>query len=936
MPRATPTQSPATPALDGSNGAPRSAWPTLLQSPPWREAQPLPAVPAGLQWHAPDVPTPFHWERARALWETQSHNWNNWHVNAKSWDVLLHPKPYGQRDKLARKALGHPALIEWLPRQTLPPEWANWSPSAQLLYVCGVAAEDVVRLATQTHAQAHEFWGEFSDLALPFEAVVALPPEQAVACWSANPKRVAGYYMDGLMQIVAHGSQAPHAGYLQVLSRTLSTRNGLILARGIASPQLAMPLAKSLSSVAWRCQLAADWLLTYPEAAADGLWPCALAAPNDTAKDVQTVTTEAHDLAWQALRLLFAQGQWPALELTLRRGLNAAATHTPAEVDAACDAIQARLSADPTRWLPVPLPKLTKALDLAFATATPLVLRNAPAGASPASRALPPPAMREALMVLMLGKVDAPYAGLAQLQSACTADSLAVWARDLLNIWVAEGMPPKARFLLHTQGQLGDDATATRLYKLIVPWRAKLDRVRAHDGIAALTRISGNAALTWLAALADQKRYDDLRTRAENALHQAAELRGMSMDELADCTLPQLGFDATSRQLLDFGPRQFEVLLDEQLQLRLRECPSQGESHPQSASAATTAATAKATKATATKAKAAKTPPGAWLKTLPKPRLSDDAALAANAKRQLKDVQTQLKAVAKRQLQRMEAAMCDERRWELAHFRVHLVAHPIARVLTQRLIFGVYQANPLKNKAQTIDTPLMLFRVAEDGTPTNAHDEALSWDDLAALAGQAIDADASTRTAGTSSGMNPSPAESASTGIRIGLPHPLAIAAMADGVAQSQALASLLADYELLQPFEQLGREVAHMPAALLSQSVLTDWDGRQLGTGSVMGLTAQGWQRAVGDGGMIDCVYLTLPHGLSISLSYSPGWFVASPVDTSEGQTVESIRLDGLVRHPTLASAEPVAARWADVSPISRSEVLRSLNRIAWWHSQT
>ncbi len=42
------------------------------------------------------------------------------------------------------------------------------------------------------------------------------------------------------------------------------------------------------------------------------------------------------------------------------------------------------------------------------------------------------------------------------------------------------------------------------------------------------------------------------------------------MEKLADCALPELGLDAHSRQLLDFGPRQFE-LLGEQLQTRLRE-----------------------------------------------------------------------------------------------------------------------------------------------------------------------------------------------------------------------------------------------------------------------------------------------------------------------------------------------------------------------------
>jgi hypothetical protein len=683
--------------------------------------------------------------------------------------------------------------------------------------------------------------------------------------------------MDEAIEALAHGEQARQGFPLYVLATAMPTRNALILARGMEEPALAPWMARHLAGPAWRSELARGWLLAYPEAAAEGLWHHALTPPGNPKIDVLAVSPEEHDLAWQALRLLHVQGHWPTLEKTLRRGL---AAQTPApEVDAACAAAHTRLSADPTLWLPTPLPKLPKALDQAFAAATPLQLK--------AGGTLPADAMRDALMVLALGKGATPYAGLAQLQDTCTPESLAVWARDLLDIWIEHGMPPKARFVQHAQGWLGDDATATRLHKLILAWRAKLDRVRAYEGITALTRIPGNAALTWLAALAEHKRYDDLRTRASAALRTAAEERDMSLDELADCTLPDLGFDAQSRQLLDFGPRQFEVLLDEQLQLRLRERADAGGK------------------------------PDKWIKALPKPRVSDNAELAAQAKRQLKDLQAQLRALGRRQLQRMEAAMCEERRWGLAHFRAHLVEHPLARVLVQRLILGVYSSLPSKGQTTGIVTPNLLFRIAEDGTPTQANDEPLGWNEIAAACGS--DADGGDETA------------------RIAIAHPLHMLALEGSAAQMQAWAAQLADYELLQPFEQLGRETAELPPADLPLRELPGYADRRLGTGSLMGLVSQGWKREVGDGGMVCCLNWTLPtpggSPLVVAMNFEPGWFVAGGVDTTEGQLITGITLHGRAA-TTQDGTEPPPATWADLSPIARSELLRTLNRLAWWQN--
>ncbi|ARU04890.1 hypothetical protein CCO03_09535 [Comamonas serinivorans] len=845
--------------------APRDLWPLLLQAPPWRDKQALPPVPA-LAWRLEPTPPAWHWTRAKAQAEKQT---GHFHVYSSTWQFLKKPDRLPDWAQRAAAVLTDSGIEYTLARIERPEGWSQWPALHQVLWLCGVPADQLERVASLDLTQPEDFGPppEALDSYDLRKLTASLPPRLALGRWQAQPDQLPG--LDERIDALRLGGEPIIHTLLQ--TQRMASRDALVLAHGIEWTALVPWVANGLAGVRWRQVLAQSWLLSFPQTAALGLWEPAL-TPDDP----------HHAVAWQGLRLLHEHGHTATLQRSLRQGL---AAQPEAEVQAAWDAALNRLTADPSRWLPTPLPKLPKALDQTLAASTaPLVLRQT--GPQGERLVLPPEATRDALMVLMLGTAEAPYAGLAQLQAACTPESLAIWARDLFDLWAADGMPAKGRFLLHAQGWLGDDVTATRLHKGVVAWRARLDRVRAYEGIQALSRMGGKAALTWLAALADQKRYDDLRSRASEALQAAAESRGMSMEELADCTLPDLGFDSQSRQRLDFGPRQFEVLLDEQLQIRLRECaPPVGAAQP--------------TKASRAKA-------GQWLKTLPKPRLTDDADLAAQAKRQLKDVQTQLKALSRRQLQRMEAAMCQERRWTLASFRANLVEHPLARVLTQRLIFGVYPAASSVASSESVVTPIALFRVAEDGTPANAQDDPVSWDDLAAL----TDADSAC----------------------IGMVHPLALAAMADGAVQGQAFASQLADYELLQPFEQLGREVAHLPEALLDTRVLPTWDGRQLGTGSIMGLVSQGWQRQVGDGGMVDAVHLALPGQLGVTLSFEPGWFVAGGIDTSEGQTIQHLGLHGHVPHASEPDGEPVPAHWRHLSPIARSELLRSLNRLAWW----
>ncbi|MBA1687219.1 DUF4132 domain-containing protein, partial [Escherichia coli] len=66
------------------------------------------------------------------------------------------------------------------------------------------------------------------------------------------------------------------------------------------------------------------------------------------------------------------------------------------------------------------------------------------------------------------------------------------------------------------------------------------------------------------------------------------------------------------------------------------------------------------------------------------------------------------------QIDRLEQAMCQRRRWTAEQFRLFLVEHPLVRHLTRRLLWGVYTEE---------NTLIACFRVAEDSTYSDAQDE---------------------------------------------------------------------------------------------------------------------------------------------------------------------------------------------------------------------
>ena len=145
---------------------------------------------------------------------------------------------------------------------------------------------------------------------------------------------------------------------------------------------------------------------------------------------------------------------------------------------------------------------------------------------------------------------------------------------------------------------------------------------------------------------------------------------------------------------------------------------------------------------------------------LPKPNAKDDPEKAEAAIADWKLLKKQINEIIKLQPDRLEQAMVTGRRWNADEFEMLLVRHPLMTHLVQRIIWGSY--DPLGKLLET-------FRVTEDYTYSNLQDERFEIPEHR----------------------------------QIGLIHPLHIPE-----SLRSAWGEVLSDYEIIQPFIQLGRSL--------------------------------------------------------------------------------------------------------------------------------
>ncbi|MFC5751526.1 DUF4132 domain-containing protein [Actinomadura rugatobispora] len=264
-------------------------------------------------------------------------------------------------------------------------------------------------------------------------------------------------------------------------------------------------------------------------------------------------------------------------------------------------------------------------------------------------------------------------------------------------------------------------------------------------------------------------------------------------------------------------------------------------------------------------------------KALPKPGTKDDEELASAAYKRFAGLKKDVRTVAADQVSRLESAMVARRRWTPEEFRTLFAGHPLVWHIARRLVWIAEPGEGAEEGAA------FAFRIAEDRTFADVSDDA------AAL-----------------------PA-----GASIGIAHPL------DLGGDVAAWSEVFADYEITQPFPQLGREAYTLTAEERAAGRLERFEGVRVPVHTVLGLVRRGWSRGEPlDAGGERWISRPVPGGLHVVIDLDPG----ISVGWVEGSGEQTLRYVWLNDHPTDFYRGARRHTFGGLDPVAASEVVADL----------
>lgn len=257
-----------------------------------------------------------------------------------------------------------------------------------------------------------------------------------------------------------------------------------------------------------------------------------------------------------------------------------------------------------------------------------------------------------------------------ELASPLRVDDLAELAYEVLNRWLNKGAEANKKWVLAFTTAFGDERVVSVLQERIQAWPLESRGAIACEAVRALLLSPLDSALVFIDQISRKFKFKQIKLAAADAFTQAAILRGISTEELADLVIPTLGFDARGCQTIHYGSRQFriELLLSHDLRITDKN--------------------------------------GKLYKTLPTPGESDDSALAKAAYVKFKQLKKQLKTIRESFHIRLEQSLVTRRRWSFADWHKLFIDNTIQHGFAAGLVWGVYTGNEL---AAT-------FRYIEDGS----------------------------------------------------------------------------------------------------------------------------------------------------------------------------------------------------------------------------
>jgi len=381
------------------------------------------------------------------------------------------------------------------------------------------------------------------------------------------------------------------------------------------------------------------------------------------------------------------------------------------------------------------------------------------------NKELPAYAITALASMMSLSSSEVRTPALDSVIEACDSKSLASFAWAAFEEWAAKGKKD-SEWIFDSLTYLGDDACARKLTPYIRNWPRENGIARARKGLEVLAAIGTDVALSQIQAISQKNKYQSVLDSAQEMMKKIAVARDLKPQQLEDRLVPDLGLSDKGDIKLNFGPRHFMGSVDAQLKPVMKDAS------------------------------------GAVMKALPSAGKDDDKELTKESAAAWSDLCKELRPVAKLQLERLELAMVNSRRWPGSDFKTLLVASPLLQNLVKGLVWGVF---PSKTKLS-------------ESFMVNAENEF-------------VDAEG-----------NP---VKVTNGSSVGILHPLLM-----DQPSLAAWQKLFAKNKQIQPFAQLVRKTYR--AIDDTEKNRFGLNGATVASKALKGLLAMGWTTDIGDAGWI------------------------------------------------------------------------------------
>ncbi len=244
------------------------------------------------------------------------------------------------------------------------------------------------------------------------------------------------------------------------------------------------------------------------------------------------------------------------------------------------------------------------------------------------------------------------------------------FAQTLFDRWLNKGAESKKKWVLYFVSVYGGTPIVERLKYQITEWPKQARGAIAVDAVKALACNGGSVALMTVDNISRKFKYRQIKEAAKTALTLAAKELGVSVEELSDRIVPDLGFGQDGSRTFSYGSRSFQVMITPALELEVFDEKNKK------------------------------------LKTLPSPGAKDDKEQSKQAYQEFKEMKKLLKTTIASQESRLEFALSTERKWSVKAWKALFVENPIMHQFAMGLIWGMYQEGEIQET----------FRYMEDGT----------------------------------------------------------------------------------------------------------------------------------------------------------------------------------------------------------------------------